>query len=118
MEQWRLPNTVHLREHRRPLLPDKERRSYARAQVEVHERLDGSLAVYYAGRRLACTPAPWRLPCCGHAASRLTAPAHPALSVAREPTSKDARCQDADPAPRRASTPGPDHRLPQEIAAA
>ncbi len=48
-----LDNTVQLGEHRLQLLPDKERRSYARAHVEVHERLDGSLAVYYAGR--------WRL---------------------------------------------------------
>jgi hypothetical protein len=53
-----LDNTVQLGEHRLQLLPDKERRSYVRARVEVHERLDGSLAVYYAGR--------WRLLSCAH----------------------------------------------------
>jgi len=60
--RWRLPNTVHLGEHRLQLLPDQERRSYARTHVEVHERLDGSLAVYSAGRCLVSTPAPLEAP--------------------------------------------------------
>src|SRR5713226_3299141 len=75
---WRLPNTVQLGEHRRPLLPDKERRSYARAHVEVHERLDGSLAVYYAGRCLTSTPAPLEAPVLRARAGRLrTVRSHP-----------------------------------------
>jgi hypothetical protein len=37
-----MATTVSLGEHCLQLLPDKERRRYARAQVEVHERLDGS----------------------------------------------------------------------------
>lgn len=51
-------NVVGLGAHRLQLLPSRERASYARLQVEVHERLDGSLAVYHQGRCLATQPAP------------------------------------------------------------
>ena len=57
-----LDNTVNFGEHRLQLLPDQQRRSYARAEVEVHERLDGSLAVCYAGRCLLTTTAPEEAP--------------------------------------------------------
>jgi transposase len=57
-----LDNTVTLGEHRLQLLPDQQRRSYARAEVEVHERLDGCLAVCYAGRCLVTTTAPLEAP--------------------------------------------------------
>lgn len=40
------------------LLPDEYRASYARANVEVQERLDGSLVVVYQGKTLAAEPAP------------------------------------------------------------
>jgi len=55
-------NTVRLEEHRLQLLPGRQRSSYARAHVEVQERLDGSLAVYYEGRLLASKPAPVEAP--------------------------------------------------------
>ncbi|MGH2395631.1 MAG: hypothetical protein ACRDFW_01305 [bacterium] len=55
-------NTVTLGPHLLQLAAGPHRRSYARARVEVHERLDGSLAVFYHGRRLEVelltTPAP------------------------------------------------------------
>lgn len=55
-------NTVTLGPHLLQLAAGTHRRSYARARVEVHERLDGSLAVFYHGRRLEAqlltTPAP------------------------------------------------------------
>lgn len=51
-------NTVQLGEHRLQLLPGRERASYARVQVEVHERLDGSVAVYHRGHCLATQSAP------------------------------------------------------------
>ncbi|TMD60195.1 MAG: hypothetical protein E6I91_18945 [Chloroflexi bacterium] len=38
------------------LLPGKERHTYARTQVEVHERFDGSLAVSYGTHCVATTP--------------------------------------------------------------
>lgn len=37
--------------------PGPERVSYARTIVEVHERLDGSIALYYQGRQLLLVPA-------------------------------------------------------------
>jgi transposase len=55
-------NTVRLGEHRLQLLPSTHRLSYARTRVEVHERLDGSLAVYYQGECLAHKPAPPEAP--------------------------------------------------------
>lgn len=51
-------NTVQFGGRVLQLQPDAVRVSYAKARVEVHERLDGSLAVYYHDRCLAVTPAP------------------------------------------------------------
>jgi hypothetical protein len=55
-------NVVALGEHRVQLLPSQDRISYARARVEVHERMDGSLAVYYQGKQIASRPAPAEAP--------------------------------------------------------
>ena len=55
-------NTVQLGEHRVQLLPGPDRLSYAKARVEIHERMDGALAVYYGGRRLTTTVAPLEAP--------------------------------------------------------
>ena len=55
-------NVVRFGEHRLQILPTNGRLSYARARVEVHERMDGSLAVYYQGHCLATTPAPPEAP--------------------------------------------------------
>ena len=55
-------NTVPLGEHRLQLLASRERRSFARTTVEVHERLDGSLAVYYQGRQVGHKAAPAEAP--------------------------------------------------------
>ena len=55
-------NTVRLGEHRLQIRADGQRASYARATVEVQERLDGSLAVAYQGRCLVTTAAPLEAP--------------------------------------------------------
>lgn len=55
-------NVVRLGEHRLQIRPTNGRSSYARAKVEVHERLDGSLAAYYQGECLATQPAPSEAP--------------------------------------------------------
>jgi len=55
-------NVVRFGEHRLQILPTNGRLSYARARVEVHERLNGSLAVYYQGHCLAAKPAPPEAP--------------------------------------------------------
>jgi len=55
-------NVVRFGEHRLQIMPTNGRSSYARARVEVHERMDGSLAVYYKGHCLATKPAPPEAP--------------------------------------------------------
>lgn len=52
-------NTVRFGERCLQLLPSAARTSWAKTQVDVHERLADSLAVYYAraGRRTSTTPA-------------------------------------------------------------
>jgi hypothetical protein len=51
-------NTVRLGEHTLQLEAGPDRASYARARVEIQERLDGSLAVTYQGRVIASREAP------------------------------------------------------------
>lgn len=46
-------NTVRFGEHLLDIPPNRARISYARARVEVHERFDGTLRVYYRGACLA-----------------------------------------------------------------
>jgi len=55
-------NVVRFGRHRLQIIPCNGRLSYARAKVEVHERMDGSLAVYYQGHCLAAKPAPPEAP--------------------------------------------------------
>ncbi len=57
-----MDNTVRFGGERVQLLPGPRRRSWARAVVEVQERLDGSVAVLYHGECLATTPAPLEAP--------------------------------------------------------
>jgi hypothetical protein len=51
-------NTVQYYEHTLQLFPDADRPSYARARVEVQERLDGQIVVYYKGKVLTPGEAP------------------------------------------------------------
>ena len=51
-------NTISFAKQRLQLLPDAQRRSYARARVQVHEHFDGHLSVHVAGRCVATTEAP------------------------------------------------------------
>lgn len=55
-------NTVTFGPTRLQLQPGPQRRSYAHATVEVHERLDGSLAVCYAAQVLTTHLAPAEAP--------------------------------------------------------
>jgi len=57
-----MDNIVRFGGDRLQLLPGPRRRSWARANVEVQERLDGSLAVFYHGECLVTTPAPLEAP--------------------------------------------------------
>ena len=51
-------NVVRFGGHRLQIMPTNGRSSYARAKVEVQERMDGSVAVYYKGQCLLATKAP------------------------------------------------------------
>ena len=51
-------NTISFFKQTIQLLADDRRTSFAKARVEVHERLDGRLAVYHEGRLLATKAAP------------------------------------------------------------
>ena len=51
-------NVVRFGKHRLQIVPSNGRASYAHCRVEVHERLDDSLAVYYQGKHLTTRPAP------------------------------------------------------------
>lgn len=51
-------NVVRFGGHRLQIVSTNGRSSYVNARVEVHERMDGSLAVYYQGQCLATRPAP------------------------------------------------------------
>jgi hypothetical protein len=57
-----MDNVVSFFGHRLQIMPTNGRPSYARIRVEVHERLDGSIAVYHQGQCLAtmvaCAEAP------------------------------------------------------------
>ncbi|HEY6406937.1 MAG TPA: hypothetical protein VIY29_05670 [Ktedonobacteraceae bacterium] len=112
-----LDNTVTLGEHRLQLLPDQQRRSYARAQVEVHERLDGSLAVCYAGRCGLSTTAPEEAPvlrarhgrrAAAQVVSRIPPPPASGESLLQAPqgTGEEAAAFTKE---SRSSLPGPDH---------
>jgi len=51
-------NVVRFKGLRLQIQPGTDRPSYARARVTVHERFDGTLAVYYQGQLLATVEAP------------------------------------------------------------
>jgi hypothetical protein len=55
-------NVVRFGEHRLQIMPTNGRQSYAHAHVEVHEGMDGSLAIYYKGQCLLNKPAPPEAP--------------------------------------------------------
>ncbi|TLN18762.1 ISNCY family transposase [bacterium] len=55
-------NVVSFGGYRLQIMPTNGRLSYARATVEVHERMNGSLAVYYKGQCLVTRSAPPEAP--------------------------------------------------------
>jgi transposase len=55
-------NVVRFGGHRLQVLPSNGRTSYVKARVEVHQRLDGTLAVYYQGHCLNTRSAPAEAP--------------------------------------------------------
>jgi transposase len=83
-----LDNTVQLGEHRLQLLPGRQRISYARATVDVHERLDGRLVVFYRGEPVASQPAPAEAPVLRARSGRRSAP-QPIADISEEPSREE-----------------------------
>jgi transposase len=120
-----LDNTVKLGEHRLQLLPSAKRKNYARARVEVHELLDGSIAVYHEDECVASKEAPKEAPALRARKGRLVAPATPLPESATvdhtgEPIEAAAPAESVDKLsdpidaeikskPIHSSTPGPNH---------
>lgn len=60
-KNWRMvgaDNVVSFERHRLQIVPTNGRASYAKCRVEVHQRLDGSLMIYYQGKCLTTRVAP------------------------------------------------------------
>lgn len=55
-------NVVSFADQRIQIHPCSGRQSYYRARVEIQERMDGSLGVFYQGKCLATQPAPPEAP--------------------------------------------------------
>jgi hypothetical protein len=99
----RSDNTITFGSRVLQLAPGRDRASWARARVEVHEQLDGSLAVLYRGRVLATTPAPLDTP-------TLRARTGPRLGSGPPQTpAQPPATQPAVPTPRPPWKPGSDH---------
>jgi len=105
-----MDNTVRLGEHRIQILPGSRRRSYARARVEIHERLDGSLAVYHRGEQIATQEAPPEAPKLRARGGRLDpARPNPSKAVDPEPGPGTTVADNGDKQPKAPYKPGPDH---------
>ncbi len=99
-------NVVRFGEHRLQIVPSNGRPSYTHARVEVQERLDGSLAVYYNGQCLATKAAPPEAPILrARKMRRVTSiPSPPNRTAVTAPLTPTPRAQ---PSPH--SKPAPDH---------
>jgi transposase len=103
-------NTVQLGAQRVQLLPGPTRRSWVRAPVDVHERLDGRLAVYHQGTLIATTAAPLEAPTLRAHAGRLTgSPASPPGPAAATRPAPRGQSAPATPTPATPRRPAADH---------
>jgi hypothetical protein len=99
-------NVVRFGEHRLQIMPSTRRSSYARAKVELHERLDGSLAIYHEDQCLATQQAPAEAPILRSRSSGIRmAGTKTAIATA----SKTDRVIFKDPKHPGTSIPGPNH---------
>jgi len=98
-----MDNTVRFYEHRIQIHQDRHRTSYARARVEVQERMDGSVALYYRGRCLATTQAPVEAPLLRVRENKASpVPSSPTIITRQKPVPKPIK-------PHSAQKPSPDH---------
>ena len=100
-------NVVRFGGHRIQIMPTNGRLSYVHAQVEVHERMDASLAVYYKGQCLATRPAPAEAPVLR---ARSTERVAPGITNYREPSAICAITKKtSEQQASRYTRPGPNH---------
>lgn len=100
-------NVVRFGEHRLQIMPTNGRLTYVKARVEVHERMDGSLAVYYKGQCLATKPAPAEAPVLRARSMERVAPG---TIDYREPSIISAITRKtSEPQAPRYTNPGPNH---------
>ena len=100
-------NTVQFGPQRIQVLASKERGSYARVRVQVHEHFDGSLTLHYAGELLAAAEAPLEAPTLRSRGGRVRMPP-PASAQDASPTAEAPEQAHSVPAP--ASQPKPKPR--------
>lgn len=99
-------NVVAFDGHRLQIHPCNGRQSYYRARVEIQERMDGTLAVYYQGKCLATRPAPAEAPVLRVKNRGRLAPREP--SAQPSPPQKQPKELSLPKKPLR-SKPAPDH---------
>jgi transposase len=79
-------NTISFNKHRLQIPPGPQRKSYAKARVNLHHYLDGSLAIFYQGQHLATfQPATSAPPRVGHFQPATPTPPPPKPQPARLP---------------------------------
>lgn len=99
-------NVVRFGEHRMQIMSGNGRLSYTHARVEVHEKLDGGLAVYYQGHCLATKPAPPEAPVLR---ARKMARVVPNLADFNESTAPTTTAQPSQSKTMAYAKPAPDH---------
>jgi len=102
-----MDNVVRFGNQRLQIMPSNGRQSYARARVEVQERMDGELAVYYQGQCLATVPAPAEAPVLRTKNNKYVNPAPKA--EAKELTRSLPGANTPKPVALGRYKPGPDH---------
>ncbi len=99
-------NVVALGDQRMQIYPCNGRQNYHRARVEIQERMNGSLAVYYQGKCLTTKPAPMETPVLRvQRKGRLAAKKSVAQLPSPPTREKDLAPQKETPHPK----PAPDH---------
>jgi len=99
-------NVVRFGGHRLQIMPTNGRLSYAKTKVEVQERMDGSLAVYYKGQCLATKPAPPEAPVLR---ARNTTRFIPGLDNSPQPALSAETGKPSEPKSASRYKPAPDH---------
>lgn len=105
-------NTIRFGGHTLQLLAGRQRSSYARARVEVQERLDGRLVVYYQGQAVASRQAPLAAPVLRARKGLRPAGTWPGIRPAGE---TPAVVQPAKPAARPSLAALPCNKIPEQL---